>query len=91
MEYNDTVMNAIINIYLRQGIVTRNEYPSIDSRPFGRGLVAEIEKRGYTNVGYVEENDRNYSDYSGAIYDKSLYNIHGAKEYLRTYVLNTDK
>lgn len=90
MEYTDDVMEIIINAYLEKGIVTRNEYPGIDSRPFGRGLEAEMRRRGYDNVDYVEEEVGNYYDYSGALYNESLYDMYSAKEYLRTHVLSTD-
>lgn len=89
MKYTDEEMEIIIDFYEKQGIVTRKECLSIDSIPFGRGLVEEMEKRGYFNVGYVEENIENYHDYSGAIYNEDIYDMFGAKEYLKTYVLDS--
>ena len=85
MNYNDDIIFKITNSLQKQGIATRNECPSIDSRPFGRGLVEEMKKRGVDYVEYVEENLNNYQDYSGTLFDSRQFDFNSAKEYLRKW------
>ena len=87
MTYSDETMAIIISVFLTNGIVTRDDYPGLDSRPFARGLVNEMEKRGYTEVGYVEEHLEGFYDYTGALYDTEHYNVISAREYLKKYIL----
>lgn len=87
MTYCEEILKEISSLLQKKGIVTRNECPSIDSRPFGRGLVSELEKRGIVNIDYIEENINNYSDYSGALFDTNRFNHTSAAEYLRKKVL----
>lgn len=88
MNFNDDIITLIVETVNKEGIVTRNECSSLDSRPFGSNLVEELHYKGYLNIQYVEENINNYSDYTGAVFDINKYDENTAREYLRKKVLN---
>lgn len=90
MEYSESDIKQIIDIYMSKGIVTRKEWPDIDMRPYGRGLQYELEKRGIDNVQYTEGEVGNYRDYSGVLYDDTKYSQEEALEYLCNKVLSVD-
>lgn len=87
MEYTDEVMSIIIKIFTEEGIVTRNEITSIDSRSFTRGLVDEMKKRGFNTADYREVDVDNYRDYSAVLYDKERYSSEEAINFLKKHVL----
>jgi len=87
MEYTDDAMEIIISAYLEKGIVTRNDYPNLDSRPWGRGVVQQMENRGYYEASYAEEHTDDFYDYSGVLYNPNVFSREEAMEYLKNRVL----
>lgn len=85
----DRYIEFVLNILDERGIVTREDCFSLDSRPFIRNLVKEMNKRGYSNVECIETNisENDNIDYTGAIYDTEQYNMFEARDYLRRYIL----
>ena len=90
IKYDDEMINEIIKLLETNGIITRLDCASIDLRPFGKGLVSELEKRGVENAGYTEGALDGHVDYSGVLFDTDLYTELEAKEYLIKNVLKSE-
>lgn len=90
MTYNQSEIIIIINELKQNGIVTRNECPSLDSRSFGRGIVDELKKHVVVNANYTEASLKNFYDYSGVVYDPNRYTTEEATDYLIKNVLYCD-
>lgn len=84
------LIDEVIRVYVEQGIVTRNEVYSLDSRLIGRGLQEELEKRGYPEATYTEIPLPNYFDYSGVIFNSQKYTDEEVTRYMVKSVLHED-
>ncbi len=87
MKYDEGDMMIIIKAYEDQGIVTRQDFKSLDVRTYARGLASEMEKRGYREARYEEVGNKNYSDFSGVLYNLDKYTPQEARQYLIENVL----
>ncbi len=81
-------LEVIKKFYIDQGIVTRNDHPNLDSRPFSRELKQSMRDIGFKDAAYIEHFIKNYQDYSYAIYDPCVYTDEEARAYMEKYVLH---
>lgn len=82
------LIDEVIKVYCENGIVTRNEIPAIDTRPFGRSLKEAMEEHGYPEATYREVEIGNWKDYSGVLFDPDRYSEEEAEEYMCKHVLS---
>lgn len=89
MKYKEEDIMDLIEVYEREDIVTRDEFPSIDLRSYGRGLEREMKKRGFDEATYTEGALENYADYSGVLFNSKRYSEKEAIAYLCKEVLKS--
>lgn len=87
MVYSKSDIEKIISAYEDKGYVTRDDVCGLDSRPYGRGLVTEMEKNGYTNAAYTESHLDGYCDYSGILFNSDIYDYNEADHIMKTKIL----
>jgi len=81
-------IEEIITVYLKEGLVTRKDVQSLDSRPFARTLEEEFKKLGYIEARYIEIALSDFHDFSGALYNSSKYTYEQVKSYMYKNVLS---
>lgn len=83
----DEIIHEIIRYYIDNGIVTRNDVASLDSRSFGRTLKEKMKSLGYPEAIYEEFEFNNYEDYSGVLYNPTWVERGEVKTYMDKHVL----
>lgn len=77
----------VVSVYEQNGIVTRDDSPSIDSRPYAMEMYKELNRR-YGSVSITESHLPGYSDYSSAIFDSSEFTYDEIDRYMIENVLH---
>ena len=85
--YNEEQMQIIISAYQKNGIVTRNDYAGVDSRPYAKEVHTELQRRGYIEAAIIEAHLENYIDYSSVIFNPNIYDYKEAEAYMIQNVL----
>ena len=86
--FTEKDIEQVIEIYETRGIVTRDDFGNMDSRPLSEEVYDEMQRRGYDNVMMTEAHLSGYADYSRAIYNADKYTFKEADEYLIKNVLH---
>lgn len=80
-------MRKVVSAYESNGIVTRNDFFKIDSRPLAKEVLDELRRIGYTEAMITETSTKGRTDYSSAIYNPEHFEPKEADEYLIQNVL----
>lgn len=81
-------VDFVINVYEQKNIVTRDEWLSLDSRPYAREMREELNRRGYKEASIIESHLPGYSDYSSAIFNSSEFDYKEVNKYMIDNVLH---
>lgn len=79
-------LDEIKRIYEENGIITRNDWASLNSRPYAEAIYDRLVEDGYSAIGEEFHLD-SYIDYCIAIYDPKRYEREEVEKYMRDNVL----
>lgn len=85
--FTEEQIRIIISAYEQNGMVTRNDYVGLDTRPRAKEVYTELKKRGYSEVAITEPHLENYVDYSSVVFNSKLYSYKEVEEYMIQNVL----
>lgn len=88
MALNAEDVKKVISAFENQGIVTRLDCVSIDSREVSKKMALELRNRGYENAINIEVALEKHLDYSYAIFDVERFDIPFIQEYMKINVLS---
>lgn len=74
-------IQIILSAYEQNGIVTRNDYVGLNTRPRAKEVYEELQRRGYREALLIEPHLENYRDYSGVIFNSDLYDYKEVEKY----------
>lgn len=80
--FTEDDIKAVIEAYEKRGIVTREDFINLDSRPLSEEVLDELYKRGYNEAMITEAHLEYFKDYSSAIFDPNRYKPDEADKYL---------
>lgn len=86
--FTEDDIKAVIEAYEKRGIVTREDFINLDSRPLSEEVLDELYKRGYNEAMMTEAHLEYFKDYSRAIFDPNRYKPDEADKYLIQNVLH---
>ncbi len=84
----EELLNQVVQVFMLNGVVTRNDIDSMDSRSVSRKLFDGLLELGYENAQAMEVQKNNYHDYSTVIYNTSEYSSEDARKYMLKNVLH---
>ncbi len=85
--FTEEQIQIIISAYEQNGIVTRNDYIGMNTRPRAKEVCQELQKRGYLEAFLFEPHLENYIDYSGVIFNSELYDYKEVEKYMIQNIL----
>lgn len=85
---NEKDIDFVIKVYERKSIVTREDWLSLDSRPYAKEMCKELNRRGYEEASIIESHLSGYLDYSSAIFNSSKFTYNEVDEYMLENVLH---
>lgn len=80
-------LDEIKSIYEENRIVTRNDWPSLNSRPYAKAIYNRLVEDGYSDAVEEEFHLDSYIDYCTAIYDPKRYEKEEVEKYMKDNVL----
>ena len=80
-------MRKVVSTYDSNGIVTRTDFVTIDSRSLAKEALDELHRIGHTEAMITETSTKGRTDYSSAIYNPEHFEPKEAEEYLIQNVL----
>ena len=80
--FTEQDIQNVIEAYESRGIVTRDDFGNLDSRPLSDEVLDELRRRGYRSAKMTEAHLPQFVDYSRAIYDPDHYEPDDADELL---------
>ena len=86
--FTEDDIKAVIEAYEKRGIVTREDFINLDSRPLSEEVLDELYKMGYNEAMITEAHLEYFKDYSSAIFDSNRYKPDEADKYLIHNVLH---
>ena len=84
---NKKDIDIVVSVYEQKGIVTRDDCPGLDSRPYAIEMYEELNRR-YESVSIIESHLPGYIDYSSAIFNPQRFTPTEADNYMIKYVLH---
>ena len=89
--FTENDIRNVIQVYEKKGIVTRDDFLNLDSRPLSDEVLDELQRRGYEEARITEAHLDDYMDYPRAIYNRERFEPKEADEYLIQNVLHSNK
>lgn len=84
---NKKDIDIVVSVYEQKGIVTRDDCPSLDSRPYAIEMYKELNGR-YESVSIIESHLPGYIDYSSAIFNLREFTFDEVNKYMIENVLH---
>ena len=84
---NKKDIDIVVSVYEQKGIVTRDDCPGLDSRPYASEMYKELDRR-YESVSIIESHLPGYIDYSSAIFNLREFTFDEVNKYMIENVLH---